>query len=254
MEKKIFEQLELFKTIHGNYWLPLNTEKDIVCQQIKSGKIFDYKIVDELKKIYLLKRNPCAVMLDVGANFGQMSVQFAGFRRLLTGASWGGHTYNDHPIVYSFEAEPFVAKVLRINIEANNLTHEIRILDKAVWWNTVESISFPEPDFASMDSWGSYGLDPNRRNCRTVQTITVDSLNLEHPIAFMKIDIQGSDLAALKGARETIKKHRMPIIFEYEEMFATRFDYSFQDYIDYVESINYKFHRVIENNFLIVSR
>lgn len=87
-----------------------------------------------------------------------------------------------------------------------------------------------------------------------VHTVTIDSMNIQRPIAFIKIDIQGSDLEGLKGARQTITRHRMPIIFEYEEMFASRFSYSFQDYVNYVNSIDYNFEKVIENNYLIVSR
>ena len=35
----------------------------------------------------------------------------------------------------------------------------------------------------------------------------------------MKIDVQGYDLDVLKGSEKTILKHKMPIIFEYEEKF-----------------------------------
>ena len=34
----------------------------------------------------------------------------------------------------------------------------------------------------------------------------------------MKIDVQGMDLKVLKGSKKTILKHKMPIIFEYEDI------------------------------------
>lgn len=254
MSSELDGNLELFETVNGDYWLPKNSEKDIVCQEIKRGKIFDWKIVEELKKIYISTGDPSAVMLDVGANFGQMSIEFAKFKNLIPVVT-DSREGRENPIVYAFEAEPFVSKVLRLNIEANKLTEDIVVVDKAVWSRKDESISFPEPDFISMDSWGSYGLDPQKLGGgRMVHTVTIDSMNIQRPIAFIKIDIQGSDLEGLKGARQTITRHRMPIIFEYEEMFASRFSYSFQDYVNYVNSIDYNFEKVIENNYLIVSR
>ena len=83
MLQELEGKVELYETENGKYWLPKNSEKDIVCQQIKIGKVFDWKIVEELRKIYLERGNPSAIMLDVGANFGQMSVEFTRFRKLL---------------------------------------------------------------------------------------------------------------------------------------------------------------------------
>ena len=143
---------------------------------------------------------------------------------------------------------------MRLNIETNKLADDVTVFDSAVWSLDGETISFPEPDFVSMDSWGSYGLDPREEGGRKVRTMTIDSLDIKHPIAFIKIDIQGSDLEALIGARNTIMRQRMPIVFEYEEMFASKFNYTFQDYVDFVKSIDYTFKKVIENNYLIVSR
>ena len=45
----------------------------------------------------------------------------------------------------------------------------------------------------------------------------------------------------------------MPIIFEYEYLFEEELNLSFQEYIDFVQSINYRFERVIMGqNYLIV--
>ena len=81
------------------------------------------------------------------------------------------------------------------------------------------------------------------------------SININTPISFMKVDIQGSDLFALRGAVDTIKRHRMPIIFEFEQQFQAEFGTSFQDYVDFVNSISYRFERlVMDINYVIVPR
>ena len=71
----------------------------------------------------------------------------------------------------------------------------------------------------------------------------------------MKIDVQGSALAAKQGAENTIAKYKMPIIFEYEEPFQKDLNTSFQDYIEFVNDIDYKFVKtVLQTNFLIVPK
>ena len=48
------------------------------------------------------------------------------------------------------------------------------------------------------------------------------------------------------------KRH---IIFEYEEQFQEEFNTSFQDYVDFVLSIDYKFLKTIQGiNYLIVPK
>jgi hypothetical protein len=57
----------------------------------------------------------------------------------------------------------------------------------------------------------------------------------------------------MKGAVETIARNRTPILFEYEYQFEEDYNFYFQDYVDFVRSIDYKFKNVISgHNFLIV--
>jgi hypothetical protein len=47
----------------------------------------------------------------------------------------------------------------------------------------------------------------------------------------------------------------MPIIFEFEQRFQAEFRTSFQDYVDFVNSISYRFEKTVSNiNYLIVLR
>lgn len=83
--------------------------------------------------------------------------------------------------------------------------------------------------------------------------MTIDSLNIQEPVSFMKIDIEGADLFALQGARETIMKNRMPIIFEFSQHMQNVFNTNFGEYVNFVNSINYRFEEIIlKINFLIL--
>ena len=68
----------------------------------------------------------------------------------------------------------------------------------------------------------------------------------------MKIDVQGFDLNVLKGSIETIKKHRMPIIFEYENTLEDKMNFRFDDFIIFFNKINYRFVTAVNNNFLVL--
>ncbi|MEQ1553567.1 MAG: FkbM family methyltransferase, partial [Ferruginibacter sp.] len=153
--------LNLYETPTGKYYLPSNLKKDVVANTIKRGIIFDEHIIDIAKK-YIL---PNTSFLDIGANYGQMSVVLSKF---IESVGIGK--------VYSFEAEPFVGEILQKNVEINNCKN-IQIVLGAVHFKSGEKLIFPEPDFKRFDSYGSYGIDPLATKGRTVETLTIDSLN-----------------------------------------------------------------------------
>ena len=213
------ERAQLYETSTGRYYLPTDAPQDCVISCIKSGGVFEPEVV-ETAKAYM---RPGSTVLDVGANFGQMSVLFSRF----VGARGQ---------VHSFEADPFVYELLQKTLAANNCQNVTARLG-AVYDRPNQQLFYPVQDFTRFPAYGSYGIDPNATAGRTVKTLTIDGLNINTPISFMKVDIQGSDLFALRGAVETIKRHRMPIIFEFEQQFQAEFRTSFQDYVDFVNSI-----------------
>ncbi len=231
------KNLKLYNTATGNYYLPADAKGDVVVQTIIQNAIFEKEVVDLAKK-YIKKGS---AVLDVGANFGQMSLLFS------EAAGADGK-------VYSFDADDFVFEILEKNILANNKKNILSVFG-AVHNKPGETLIFPEQDFIEFQAYGSYGIDYNASSGRKVPTVTIDSLNIKENISFMKIDIQGGDLQAMEGAINTINKNKMPIIFEYEYHFEDKFKMSFQQYVDFVASINYKFEKVINgHNFLIVPK
>jgi FkbM family methyltransferase len=229
--------LMLFETPIGKYYLPDDVSTDIIIKDMKEGRVFEPEVVQVAKEFIL----EGTTALDIGANFGQMTLLFSEF------VGERGH-------VFSFEADDFVCQVLRKNIAANNRTN-ITPVCRAVYNTCDEVMFYPVPDFQRFGSYGSYGLDPAAKQGRRVNTITIDSLNIQTPISFMKVDVQGSDLFVLQGAVQTIKRHQMPIIFEFEEQFQEEFQTSLDDYMQFINSIDYKIERVIYGiNYLVVPK
>jgi len=234
---KISRKLSLFKTDLGDYYLPSSITSDIIINHMKQGQIFEPEVI-EVAKNYIYEGS---TILDVGANFGQMTIIFS-------------KLVGEKGTVFSFEADDFVYGVLEKNITSNNCQN-VKTICKAVYDKDGDIMFYPIPDFQRFGSYGSYGLDPNIKEGRKIETLTIDSLNIETPISFMKVDVQGSDLFVLRGAIETIKKHRMPIIFEYEEQFQDEFYTCWQDYLDFIDSISYKIEKVVYGiNYLIIPK
>lgn len=228
--------LTLYKTVTGNYYLPTHAYEDVVANTIKSDNIFEKEVVDLACK-YIKEGT---AVLDVGSNFGQMSILFAD----KVGADGR---------VYAFDADDFVFEILEKNIAANNKTGKITATFGAVHNKENEVLYFPVQDFEKYGAYGAYGIDYNSTQGRKVKSVTIDSLNIQQPISFMKIDIQGGDLQAMQGAVKTIGKNKMPILFEYEYHFEDDYNLSFQEYVDFVRSIGYIFKKVINgHNYLIV--
>src|SRR5450631_4118705 len=89
-------KLNLYDTPTGKYYLPSFLKKDLVSNTIKRGLYYDEEIIELAKKFI----TPQSVFLDVGANYGQMSIVLSKFIDSIGGGK-----------VYAFEAEPFVGEI-----------------------------------------------------------------------------------------------------------------------------------------------
>lgn len=239
--KSDLEGLSYHTTPIGNYYLPRNVwGEDGISYHMKRGLYYGSDVIKMAKK--LVKKG--SIVLDLGANFGQMTLAFSDM-------------VGDGGAVYCFEAQKSVFQILNSNIKANN-KQNIKPFYNAVYDKNDEVLFFPEVDYSLHHSLGSFSLDPKSQNGEKINTITIDSIEFDRPISFMKVDIQGSDLFALKGAEQTILKHKMPIVFEFEQQFQEKFQTSFQDYVDFINKIGYKFSEVSQTpdevNFLIIPK
>ncbi len=229
------KELTYYETKTGNYYLPADAKGDEIARAIISGEIFDKDILEASKGF--ISEN--TAVLDVGANFGQMTILLSKF-------------LNNKGKVYSFEADDFIFSILEKNIQANRCKN-VETVFGVVSDKNNEMHFYPEQDFERFQTYGSYGPNPNINVGRKVKTLTIDSLGISEKISFMKFDIQGYDLRGMRGAVETIKKNKMPIIFEFEWLFQDDLNLSFQEYVDFVLSIGYRFDRLINaQNYLIV--
>ena len=226
--------LDYYSTPVGNYYIPVHAPNDVVLNCMKAGTYFEPEVIATASKLI----QPGTVVLDVGSNFGQMAILFS-------------KLVGEDGLVYAFEADDYVFEVLKKNIAANNCKNIIPVFG-AVYNETGKELIFPKQDFVRFGAYGSYGIEPTADSGRKVQSIKIDDIEFTKPVSFMKVDVQGSDLFAMEGARETMLHHKMPVLFEFEQQFQEKFGTTFQSYVSLVNELNYQFNEVVmEINYLI---
>lgn len=132
------------------------------------------------------KPRPHEVFVDCGAYDGQSSLDFA---------AWTGGNYD---AIYALEPLPNMQETLRKKLGG---LHNLHLVPAAAW-NTREELSFHMTGDPS-----SSRVSPDADNTETalvVQGIPLDSLVSER-ISFLKMDIEGSELAAINGAEQLIR-------------------------------------------------
>ncbi len=151
------------------------------------------------------------VALDCGANIGVHTIEWAKHMH-----GWG--------TVTAFEAQEKIYYALAGNIAMNNCFNA-----RAVWTAIGASdgtIRVPVPDYLKPSSFGSLeirktektefiGQDVDYSAAKTVETTmrAIDSFALPR-LDFIKIDIEGMEMEALSGARNTIAAHKPMMLIE----------------------------------------
>ena len=143
---------------------------------------------------------PGTTVLDVGANIGLCSLEFA-------------HTTGKLGRVIAFEPNANTANRLRQNL-SNNGVENVTIEQVAVA-NQEGSITFHESDQPTLSS--ATRIPPNHVQSYDVPVVRVDDVwsRAGRPrVSLLKIDVEGGELAVLQGASELLAAHSPAIMLE----------------------------------------
>jgi FkbM family methyltransferase len=141
-------------------------------------------------------------VLDIGANFGV-------FTRLFS------ELVGPDGLVISFEPVPQTFRTLAAGVERLRLSN-VKPINKAVS-DHIGSASMMVPQYVDSKGENLYESRivnaPDSPDSFSVQTVTIDSLQLP-AVHFIKIDVEGHELQAIRGGRETIQKFHPTLMVE----------------------------------------
>ena len=172
-------------------------EKDLISNAITNYGYWEL----HLYHFYSQFIKPNYTIIDGGANIGFHSIQFA---KLANEGS-----------VYCFEPQPLIYNILTTNILINGATDIIK--QSKLGLGEKENMKFKmtplkEQEFSEhCINYGGRGLTDSDEGEEAVILTTIDNLNLDK-LDFIKLDVQGFELATLKGGEKTIKSNS-PIMF-----------------------------------------
>jgi FkbM family methyltransferase len=194
------------KTFETEYGKITCFENDIYfVEQLSKGKVFDQDMVEKDLQQYIQKAD---TILDIGAHVGCHTVMYANL--------------NSNANIYSFEPQSKLFSLLEQNVIQNNIRN-VTLLNNAVG-NEIKTVHMESFITDGPNANQSFQYDGNTlynlgglslgEQGEPVSMITIDSLNLMG-CDYMKIDVEGAERMVLIGARNTIRKYKPVICYEY---------------------------------------
>lgn len=179
------------------YYLPNLTEA--IAFDVYTNGIYEQETHDFLYK----SLPPNATLLDLGSNIGTVTIPLCKRRPDIRS--------------YCVEAAPWVADYLTKNIEVNQLKN-VTIIHRALHMKDDETFKF----FSPKDEFGKGSLSPvYTQDGIDVLTLTVDTLIQKNGLSkvdFIKIDVEGYEYYAFKGAEKLLMRDDAPpILFEFAD-------------------------------------
>ncbi len=177
-----------------------------------------------------------ATVIDVGANFGVMTLQFAQVCK--------------QGKVFAFEPTHYALERLERNLALNpSLAERIEVIH-----SFVSDKSEAAPNLVAYASWRVDGLTTGREHpihigtpysTPGVPSITLDEFVISQNLArldLIKIDVDGDELLVLHGGRASIRQFRPVIIFEIGLYCMREREIDFQDFEQFFADLGYSLY------------
>ena len=220
----------------------------------------DFDDQSELQLINLISKKRKVLLIDCGCNYGFYSFYTASLSK--------------QNLVIAVEASPTTAKDFKKNLNLNKFSN---IVLKKLAISSIDNMTVPFNE--SKNDWES-SLTHNefdKKRVIKIKTQKIDTIlknqKIDDYFLFIKLDIEGNELQAIEGAKNTIKKFNPIIIielssyilkknkdFDYLKFFLKEFDYNIydtkkklvpvNDIINLIKKLDTQ-HKTIGNYYLI---
>lgn len=175
--------------------LECNGSKDLFECYLKAHISKDFRSLHDWKTTpayfgkKLLRFNDEEVVLDCGAYNGDTLLEF---NTIVQGK------FNSY---YAFEPDPVNFENLKENLLSNFSS------DKRIYLYSY-GVSEYDMSMSFSSTAGGLGSNIDEKGNIQVQVKSLDSMNFPTAVTFIKMDIEGAELSALKGAANLIRKHK----------------------------------------------
>ena len=220
------------KRLHDSFYMLLNPTEHIQQQLFWYG-YYEKDLSDLLKK--MLRSND--VFIDIGANIGYFSLLSA---KILPSIK-----------VFSFEPVKDLFQKMNENFSLNDSKNIVAISAAVGEMNEQRELYLSTPDNLGMSSFQQPENYSGRRE--KVKVISIDDWFKTSgltKINLIKLDIEGSELAALKGMRAVLEEQRPVLIVEINPETLLQFELKPVDIYNYLNQFNFEGFLISENGIL----
>ena len=192
----------------------------------RSIKNNDEKELQLLKEIII----PGTDTIDVGVYRGVYSYEMAKYSKIV-------HAFEPNPVIFN-DIKLNLSKIIK-NINFYNYAlsdHEKNSILKV----PIRNKDFDRSNYEEYFQMGKATIhDENKmEDIETfeVKSKKLDSFSFSNKISFIKVDVEGHELAVIRGAENTIKKNKPILLVEIEERHSQK---KVSETLDYINSLGY---------------
>ena len=165
-----------------------------------SSVVYLYGFSDNLTSFVLYQRyaKPGSIAVDVGANLGIHTLVLS-------------RCVDRNGRVYAYEPLESIYRRLTANLAVNSA---VNVVAKPYGLGE-KTETIPFNDYAGAFNIGKGRFDPGGDGTMQVRTLDDELRGVDAPVSVIKIDVEGYELSVLKGAAETLRRHRPVLLIEY---------------------------------------
>ncbi len=195
----------------------------------------------EWAPLFLLKNilKPDMTLYDAGANMGEFT-------------TYAAHLVGSKGRIVSFEPMTVTFALLRENISLNRFESRVSAFNIGLSDKKGEAELFAASEVNNIGSVEDglhtlFGTTSRNSFLQKIQLETMDEFVETHhlsPPDVIKIDVEGSELFALKGAAKVLERYHPKIILEFSKETFEAAGYTQTDVLSYLKTFRYKFHTI----------